>query len=312
MGRIYTFVADDNDAGRQVGAALRSRGISGGAIKRAKGVENGICVDGQAVFSNAVLRAGQAFSVMVQDDAGSAIEPVAGPVDIVHEDGDLLVLNKPAGLAVHPGPGNPAQSLGNYVAHYVLQKTGEAHVFRPVNRLDRPTSGLMVAAKNAHAHAALVAQMREGEFQRSYLALVMGSPDFDTRRIELPIGRKPGSALMRQVRPDGARAVTNAQVLCRGQGISLVAFFLETGRTHQIRVHMAQLGHPLYGDFLYGKEEQAGCMLHARALRLRSIENGEELAFFAPPPEVFFAVAREHGVDVAAHMRSGLGQEAAT
>lgn len=244
-------------SGKTVDTLLRQiLHLSGTAVKGAKRRPHGILLNGTPVYTNTRVQVGQTLRVLIGDLSPSQLPATPGPLSILSEDADLLVVDKPAGLAVHPGPGEGANTLGNWVAwHY--QKTGLTAAFHPVNRLDRGTSGLLVIAKHPHAHHRLIEQLHTPAFRRTYLAVCDGVPDPSQGRIDLPIGRLPGEVLRRGVVPDGARAVTRYQVLEAIGDRSLLSLELETGRTHQIRVHMAALGCPITGDFLYGKEHPA-------------------------------------------------------
>ena len=264
--------------------------LSGTSVKRAKRAPGGITLDGESVYVTVRVRPGQVLSVLVGDtEPDDTVVPAPGPLSIVFEDDDLLLLNKPAGIAVHPSPDHFDDTLGNFVVHY-YRTSGQTVRFRPVNRLDRGTSGLMCVAKHAHAHELLKEQLHTPDFRRVYLAICEGRPPEPEGVVDAPIGRAEGSILRREVRPDGAPARTHSQVLMEHQGRSLVRLALDTGRTHQIRVHMAHLGCPLTGDFLYGTEDPAligRTALHSAALGLTHPVTGEALTWTAPlPPDM--------------------------
>ncbi len=289
--RRLTLTVAPHQEGKDVNTLLRRQlGLSAGAVRRAKGLPDGILLDGEPVFTTARVRVGQILSVAVGDPAGSEqIQPVPGPLDILYEDQDLLVVNKAGGIPVHPSQGHHGDTLANFLMEY-YEKNGLIAAFHPVNRLDRGTSGLMAVAKHAHAHEVLQGQLQRGELSRTYLAVCQGVPDPPAGIIEAPIGRAEGSILKRVVTPQGAFARTHYQVLDTGRGRSLVKLRLDTGRTHQIRVHLAHLGCPLTGDFLYGEEtaELPGRFaLHSASIRLLQPVTGEEIALEAPlPPEL--------------------------
>jgi 23S rRNA pseudouridine1911/1915/1917 synthase len=267
---------------------------SAAVVRTAKGVPDGILLDGVHVRTCDLARPGQVLSILLSDREEGDLQAAPGPVEIVYEDPDILVLHKAAGVAVHPSPGHFDDTLGNFLAYY-YKEAGIPFVFRPVNRLDRGTSGLMVAARHAHAQELLKGQLHTGAFRRIYLAVCQGTPEPEQGVVDRPIGRQDGSVLRRQVRPDGARAVTRYQVLKTRSGRALVRLELETGRTHQIRVHMADLGCPLVGDFLYGEEDPAligRTALHAWQLSLAHPLTGERLEFTAPLPEDMAALIR--------------------
>ena len=289
--RRLTLTVSPDLAGRTVDMLLRRvLNLSGTAIKRAKAVPGGILLDGVPVFVSRRAEAGQLLSVLVGDaTADGGVLPVPGPLHIVFEDEDLLVVDKPAGTAVHPGPGHPFDTLGNFIAEY-YRTTGQIARFRPVHRLDRGTSGLICVAKHAHAQEVLKGRLHTPSFRRVYLAVCEGRPAPASGVIDAPIGRTEASALRREVRPDGAPARTHYEVLASAGGRSLVRLMLETGRTHQIRVHMAWLGHPLTGDFLYGTEDPALIArpaLHAAELAFAHPVTGVPMTWQSPlPPDI--------------------------
>lgn len=260
---------------------------SSAVIRTAKGYEDGILLDGVHATTAQMARPGQVLSILVSDRTDGDLVSAEGPVEILYEDADVLVVNKAAGVAAHPGPGHHDDTLGNFLTHH-YRKQGIPFVYRPAHRLDRNTSGLMVIARHAHAQELLKGQLHTGDFKRTYLAVCEGVPAEQEGVIDRPIGRADGSVLRREVRCDGANAVTRYKVLAVKDGRSLVRLELETGRTHQIRVHMAWLGHPLVGDFLYGTErpELIGrTALHSWQLRLKQPLTGQCLELTAPVPE---------------------------
>ena len=263
---------------------------SSAVIRTAKGYSDGILLDGVHVTTAQMARPGQVLSILVSDRAEGDLVSAEGLVDIVYEDADLLVVNKAAGVAAHPGPGHHDDTLGNFLTHHYKER-GVPFVYRPAHRLDRNTSGLMVIARHAHGQELLKGQLHTGDFRRTYLAVCEGVPAQEEGVVNQPIGRADGSVLRREVRSDGAQAVTRYKVMSTKNGRSLVCLELETGRTHQIRVHMAWLGHPLVGDFLYGTErpELIGrTALHSWKLSLTQPLTGERLELEAPIPEDMF------------------------
>lgn len=287
MRRLHTQITPAQ-AGASVQTILRRElGLSAAAVRRAKALADGILLDGEPVFTNRRVAAGQVLTVAVGDQRGSdQITPVPGPLHIVYEDEDLVIVDKAGGAPVHPSQGHHGDTLANFLlAHYAAQ--GLVAAFHPVNRLDRGTSGLMAVAKHAHAHEKLQEQLQGGQLRRTYLAVCEGVPVPRRGCVDAPIARLPGSVLQRQVCPGGAEARTHYEVLRTGNGRALVRLSLETGRTHQIRVHLAHLGCPLAGDFLYGTElpQLPGRFaLHSAAIRLRQPVTGQNLSFSSPLP----------------------------
>ena len=289
MSRRLELVVTPELAGVKVDTLLkRHLHLSGTVVRRVKWLEDGILVDGLRVNTRFCPAAGQVLSVRLSDPVrNSGIVPAPGPLDIVHEDDDLIVLNKSAGVPVHPGPGHFSDTLGNFLVDY-YEKTGQEADFHPVHRLDRGTSGLLVAAKHPHAQEVLKNQLHTEDFRRVYLAVCEGLPDPPAGVIDAPLGPRPGSLMEQMVRPDGRPARTKYGVLRRWGGRALVSLELETGRTHQIRVHMAHIGHPLTGDFLYGTEDRALICrpaLHSGYLSFRHPLTGETMQFSVPLPE---------------------------
>lgn len=286
--RYLTLTVAPKLAGTEVNTLLRRHlGLSGTVLRRVKWLEDGITVDGARVNVRYRVSEGQTLSVrLTAPTPDSGVVPAEGPLDIVFEDPDLIVLNKAPGILVHPGHGHFHDTLGNYLMwHY--RQTGDESDFHPVHRLDKGTSGLVVAAKHAHAQEKLKNQLHTSEFRRIYLAVCGGAPPAPSGTVDAPIGPADGAPAARQVRPDGKPARTHYRVLRHWGPRSLVELELETGRTHQIRVHMAYIGCPLTGDFLYGSTDRAPIArpaLHSARLELNHPITGERLAFSVPLP----------------------------
>jgi len=261
--------------------------LSGTVVRRIKWLEDGILVDGRRVNTRFCPAEGQVLSVRLSDpERRSGIRPAPGPLDIVYEDEDILVLNKAPGVPIHPGPGHFDDTVGNFLLDY-YDKTGVEADFHPVHRLDRGTSGLLAVAKHPHAQEVLKNQLHTPDFRREYRAVCEGVPIPSTGIIDAPMGPKEGSLVEQEIRPDGKEARTHYEVLSVHGGRALLHLMLDTGRTHQIRVHMAHIGHPLTGDFLYGREDPSLIprpALHSFRLTLRHPITRQEMAFEAPLP----------------------------
>ena len=296
MSRRLEFTVPPEAAGVRVDTLLkRYLGLSGTVVRRIKWLPDGILADGVRVNTRYVPRPGQVLSVRLSDpERRSGVVPAPGPLDILYEDGDIVVVNKAAGVPVHPGPGHFSDTVGNFLLyHYDLE--GEEADFHPVHRLDRGTSGLLAVAKHAHAQEALKRQLHTAAFRRTYLAVCRGVPEPADGVIDAPLGPKPGSLVEQMVRPDGKAARTRCRVWENLGDRALVELELDTGRTHQIRVHLAHLGHPLLGDFLYGEEDKTLIgrpALHSWKLSLRHPITGQELNFTAPMPEDMAALLK--------------------
>ena len=267
-----------------------------------------VTVGGKAVKKNARGRAGDEILFRFPETAELPLEAQDLPLDVVYEDGDLIVVNKARGMVVHPAPGHPDGTLVNALLYHCGDTlSGIGGVQRPgiVHRIDKDTSGLLVAAKNDFAHQHLSAQLSDHSLFREYEALVNGSFREDSGTVDRPVGRHPIDRKRMAVNEkNGKPAVTHWAVEARYRGYTLLRCRLETGRTHQIRVHMASIGHPLLGDGLYGAKcpdkGLEGQCLHARRLTLVHPRTGEEMRFEAARPRYFAEVveklARECGV----------------
>lgn len=298
-------------AGLSLGRYLFDRlKLSRTLVRRLK-QQGAICVDGARARTNLVLRGGELLTLQVQTESSERVRPQPLPLTVLFEDQYLLVVVKPAGMVVHPVRDYTDGTLANAVAHH-LQERGEAPVARPVHRLDRETSGLLLFAKSTHVHGRLAAQLEAHKLDREYLALVRGVPNPRAGRIEVPLRRVWGHPVKREAAilprtPDqeaelaaaaragrtlraewtgaGARAVTHYQVLRDWESAALLGLRLETGRTHQIRVHLAHIGHPILGDELYGETGPPGRQaLHAATLAFAHPVTGAHLRFSCPLP----------------------------
>ena len=240
-------------------------------------------------------------SVTLPDPEPLDVLPQNIPLDVVYEDDDVIVVNKPVGMVVHPAPGHPDGTLVNALLYHCGSSlSGINGVLRPgiVHRIDRDTSGLIIAAKNDRAHLALAAQLQDHTLARVYEAVAVGSLKEDSGTVDAPIGRHPVDRKKMAVdRKNGRPAVTHWSVLARYPGYTRVECRLETGRTHQIRVHMASIGHPLLGDVVYGNKKPfpglAGQCLHAKRLRFLHPSTGEPVEVECPLPQWFTDVLKK-------------------
>ena len=286
--RILTHTVLPEEDGRMVKGILRgSLQLSYTLLKSLKWRENAILLNGQSVHVNAIVRAGDVVSVALSERTPREDlyrENAAAP-NIVYEDEDLLVLNKPAGVAMHPKADDAAApSLAAMLTGYL----GEGSVPHFVSRLDKGTSGLLIAAKSGYVHDRLRRALHSSELRREYRAVAVGQVTPPRGVIDAPIGRAEGSIIRRCVREDGLASRTEYEVLQTTERFSLLRLRPETGRTHQLRVHMAYLGHPLAGDWLYGTEDKnliARPALHSYELWFTQPVTGQDLHFTAPIPQ---------------------------
>ena len=302
---ILIVKAGADDAGTRLDAFI---GYNTDELSRSyavKLIEKGrITVNGETVTSKKrSVSEGDTVSINMPEPEPLEITAENIPIEIVYEDGDVAVINKPRGMVVHPGPGNTSGTLVNAVMYHMGDSLSSINgVIRPgiVHRIDKDTSGLLMIAKNDKAHESLAAQLKDHSVTREYTALVYDNIREDEMTIDLPIGRDERNRMRHAVNGSGARnAVTHIKVLERFGKYTLVRAKLETGRTHQIRVHMAYMHHPLAGDELYGPRKQSsviggtevhGQLLHAGTLGFIHPSSGEYLEFHSDLPEVFSSV----------------------
>ena len=283
------YIINEDQAGKTIKDFLRRDcNLSSTLLRRLKTIPNGITLDGVHVTVRAVLSTGQRLCLKTEDEYGSEnITPTKGDVDIIFEDQSLMIINKPFAMPVHPSAGHGDDTLANLLA-WRFEKMGVPFVFRAVNRLDSNTGGLLCVAKNAHTAKVLSASLSGKAVKRVYEAILVGELEQDSGTIDAPIGMQEGSSLKRCVRPDGERAVTHFKVLERKNGKTRVEVELETGRTHQIRVHFAHLGYPVWGDFLYGEETDfGGHALFSKRIEFIHPHTHENVSFEAPVPNFF-------------------------
>ena len=255
-----------------------------------------VTVDGKPVKANYRLSAGQQVSVQVRKPEEVNIEPQEMPLDILYEDGDVCIVNKPKGMVVHPAAGHYRDTLVNGIMYHCQDSlSGINGSLRPgiVHRIDKDTTGALIICKNDKAHSCIAEQLKEHSITRRYRAIIIGNLSEDEGTVDAPIGRHPTQRKKMAVnRINGKRAVTHYRVLARFRGYTYIECRLETGRTHQIRVHMASIGHPLLGDTVYGPAKQAypsleGQTLHAMVIGFVHPTTGAYMEFEAPLPAYF-------------------------
>lgn len=277
--RLDAFIAENTELSRSAAQRL---------------IENGdVAVNGEAKKAKYAVREGETVLVNLPQPAPVEIVPQDIPLDIVYQDADIAVINKPVGMVVHPAPGNPDGTLVNALMFHLKDLSGIGGEIRPgiVHRIDKNTSGLLVVAKNDAAHNFLSAELKTHSVQRTYFALCEGNFRDDSGTVDAPIARHKLDRKRMAMVPGGREAVTHWQVAERFGDMTLLSVELETGRTHQIRVHMAYINHPLIGDDVYGRGRNSlgfeGQALHAAKLRLTHPRTGERMEFTAPLPETF-------------------------
>lgn len=285
--RTLQYRITESDTCSNIHELLKAHGYSSTVIRHLKETENGIQRNGVWARVYEPLASGDTVTILLTEEASSEnIVSTPLPLDIVYEDEDLLVINKSAGMPIHPSQGNYDNTLANACAYYFQQK-GEPFTYRCINRLDRDTTGLLILARHAYSASLLSSMVAKREIHREYLALATGLVP-DSGVIEAPIARVDGSTIEREVNFEkGEFARTHYRRLEYKNGYSLVSLKLDTGRTHQIRVHMKYIGHPLPGDFLYNPDysvirRQA---LHSYRLTFTHPITGKELQFTAPLPD---------------------------
>ena len=258
--------------------------------------DKNVTVNGKVEKAGKTLKEGDEITVVLPDPVKLDLEAENIPLDIIYQDEDIAIINKPQGMTVHAGNGVHGSTLVNALLYHLDSLSGINGVIRPgiVHRIDKDTSGLLVVAKNDAAHVSLSEQIKNKTCRRIYLALVEGVVKENDGVIDTFIGRSDKNRTMMAVKSDGRRAVTHYKVIRRYKDYTLMEFSLETGRTHQIRVHTKYLGHPVVGDPVYGYKTQKfrlnGQLLHAFRLELTHPRSGERMAFEAPLPDYFRAV----------------------
>ena len=304
------FVAEENCKRLDVFLSDQTEDFSRSRLKKL--IEDGqVSVNGVAVKkAGAEIKRGDSVTVQIPEAVEYSVKPENIPIEIVYEDGDFAVVNKPQGMTVHMGNGNESGTLVNALLYALDSLSGIGGVLRPgiVHRIDKDTTGLLVVAKNDKAHVSLASQIAEKTCHRTYYALLEGNLKEERGRVVTDIGRHPTERLKMAVLPEGKGkiAITDFETVARfGADFTLCKFDLQTGRTHQIRVHAKHLGHPVAGDPVYGYKKQKvkadGQLLHAKRLELTHPTTGERMVFNAPLPpafqEILDKLCKQYGVE---------------
>ncbi|OGX68404.1 MAG: RNA pseudouridine synthase [Paenibacillus sp. RIFOXYA1_FULL_44_5] len=282
--QLLSYVVPQEENGWTLKTILQRRlHISRKLLSRLKQSAEGILLNGKMMYVSDKAAAGDMVEISVPQEKSEDILPQDLPINVIHEDEHLLIVNKPAGQIVHPTHGHYTHTLANAVVYY-WQSRGQSFRFRPVHRLDQDTSGVLIIAKNAYAHQYIAAQMIQNTVEKQYIAFVYGIPAERIGRIDQPIDRNPADPFLRMVMPNGYEAKTRYQLMEPYKDASMIALWLETGRTHQIRVHMKHIGCPLIGDKLYVPEiqEQAALKPEADTWIERQALHAAKLSFIHP------------------------------
>lgn len=284
--RLDKFIADNSEISRSYAAKLCEDGL--------------VLIDNRALQKKHKVSNGEKITVSLPEPVEMSVEGEDIPLNIVYEDSDVIVINKPQGMCVHPAPGNESGTLVNALIYHCGSELSAINgVIRPgiVHRIDKDTSGLLVAAKNNEAHLKLSEQLKERKALRKYTALVNGNIKEDSGTVNKPIARNPADRKKMAISASGREAVTHFNVLERFGQYTLTECILETGRTHQIRVHMASIGHSIVGDPVYGiKKEKfklTGQLLHAKTIGFMHPSTGEMMEFTSEIPDYFENVLKK-------------------
>lgn len=288
MNRTITYEIQESESGLRIEQYLKRKGYSSQNLAEIKRMPKSVLVNDEHYYMRDILNARDILTIRIQEIACSEkIPPVKLPLDIVYEDEDIIVINKPAGMPIHPSLNNYTNSMANALAWYYKEQ-GKPFIFRCANRLDRDTSGLTVVAKHLVSGNILSCMVRDRKINREYLAIVRGTVLPASGTITAPLGRKEGTIIQRTVDFEhGEHAVTHYRLVKTKNGHSLVSLCLETGRTHQIRIHMKYLGYPLIGDYLYNPDMEhiTRQALHSHKLTFSHPITGKLMEFTAPLPK---------------------------
>lgn len=288
MNRTLTYTIPESSHGFKVSQYLKHRGYSDRNLTELKKIPDSVLTNGTPAYMNQRLSANDILTVHIRENTSSEnILPVPLPLTIIYEDEDLLIVDKPAGMPVHPSSNHNNNTLANALAWYFARQS-IPFVFRCTNRLDQDTSGLVLVAKHMVSSAVIASMVKRHDIRREYLAIVQGNVTPPSGTVNAPLSRKPGNIIEQEVDfIHGENAVTHYHTLTQKNGYSLVSLILETGRTHQIRVHMKYLGFPLIGDYLYNPDmEQIGRQaLHSYRLSFSHPITGKQMEFTTPMPD---------------------------
>jgi len=284
MDRIFEYFINKNES-RIISEYLRSIGYSAHLVTRLKHTDGTVQVNGQNAPVNHILKQGETLRIYIpEEDMTSNIPARPLPLDIIYEDEDIIIINKSANMPIHPSQRHHEDTLANALMHYYA---GQQFIFRCLTRLDKDTSGLVLVAKNLLASSILSERMKDGDITKEYTAICENPFENITGTIDAAIARKEGSTIERIISDDGQKAITNYIVIDNKKEHALVRLCLQTGRTHQIRVHMKHIGHPLVGDYIYNPDNtklnrQA---LHCSKLAFTHPISGKALEFTSNPPD---------------------------
>ncbi len=287
------YILTPLDEGMSIRAILKNRLWMSSRLMRKVRDQNKVFINGNPVRMNEKGKAGDCLTVGIPDEI-SCFDPEPVPFSVIFEDEHLLIINKEAGYVVHPTKGHPSNTVANGIMHYMLSK-GDSYKIRFINRLDMHTSGILLIGKNSYCQESFTRQAQKGRVLKKYSALVKGWMESEEGVIDLPIGRPGMDSIQRKVTEKGYDSVTRYRVIRRfAKPYTLMELILETGRTHQIRVHMAHIGHPVAGDSLYGQEE---CLILRQALHASQLDfdhpaSGDRISVSAPLPKDMEKVIR--------------------
>lgn len=288
MKRSFVYITESKFCSRPIKDVLKNKfNMSSGLICALKKTDDGIMVNGKREFVNYILKPWDVLQINITEGASKNIEPVKGELDIIFEDCDFLAVNKSYDMPTHTSIGHHNDTLSNAVLYY-LNQSGQEHTFHAVTRLDKDTSGVVLIAKNRYAHDLLSNQLRLGKIKKTYIAVVCGTLEC-SGVIDKKIKREDESIIKRMVSDDGDEALTEYEVIKSGENHSLVKAMPKTGRTHQIRVHFASIGHPITGDILYGGDEYSKRhLLHCQSLEFIHPIKKEKIKIEASLPQDFY------------------------